>query len=76
MTDADREQCEEQACFLHAWRIIGYDNGTAMQLRGQLLAMVYMRYITVTRDAQARRQLFASHRVVCIALWSLSSPRC
>ena len=35
--------------------------------------MVYMRYTTVTRDAQTR-QLFASHRVVCIALWALSSP--
>jgi site-specific recombinase XerD len=36
--------------------------------------MVYMRYTTVTRDAQTR-QLFASHRVVLIALWGLSSPQ-
>jgi site-specific recombinase XerD len=35
--------------------------------------MVSMRYTTVTRAAQTR-QLFASHRVVCIARWALSSP--
>jgi len=36
--------------------------------------IISMRYTTVTRDAQTR-QLFASHRVVCIALWCLSSPK-
>src|SRR6516165_8358027 len=36
--------------------------------------MVYMRYTTATRDAQTR-QLFASHRVVCIALWGANSPQ-
>jgi len=35
--------------------------------------MVYMRYTTVTRDAYTRR-LFASHRVVCIALWGSALP--
>ena len=35
--------------------------------------MVSMRDTTVTRDAQTR-QLFASHRVVCIVLWCLNSP--
>jgi hypothetical protein len=35
--------------------------------------MVYIRYTTVTRDAQTR-QLFARHRVVCIALWSADPP--
>ena len=35
--------------------------------------MVDMRYTAITRDAQTR-QLFASHRRVCIALWDLNSP--
>jgi len=37
--------------------------------------MVYMRYTTVTCDAQTR-QLFASHYVVCIGPWRLSFPKC
>ena len=36
-------------------------------------SLIYMRYTTVTCEAQTR-QLFASHRVVCIAPYGRNSP--